>query len=156
MSLSGNPCDSTPFVDLSDTNPSSPILVVSQSSPDNTGLRSVENYVTIHPMVSPGVNMTVEQTSILKSYRDILLAHIPIYSDKVSIKYGIIPIGSSHHQNVSIRRKKGKDVGGEGVSGDTRQVSHPPTHIPLSSRLSSVSSPVTPGALREQPPINVT
>lgn len=53
-----------------------PIIESSESLPETTGV-------------------SIESSPLLGSYRDILLAHLPIYIDKVSSKPGVVPIGAT-------------------------------------------------------------
>jgi len=87
------------------------------------------------------------QDPLLASYRDILLAHLPVYSNKSSTREGVVPIGPLHCQNVIFRKNhKGGDMSDDlGGGGDS-------VAIPLSVRLANASIDNT-GALRESPQV---
>jgi len=101
----------------------------------------------------PSVSTPLSSSPLLSSYRDILLAHLPVYTDKASLKSGTSSMGASLRQNVTIRHGKAKKV----VEDVTENPPEPDPHlhesIPLSSHLSFSSSP---GALRAQPESTVT
>jgi len=61
------------------------------------------------------------------SYRDILVAHLPVYTDNLSSKEGVFPVEVDRFRDVTIRRKK---KGGR-IRGSTMT----DNFIPLSVRL---------------------
>jgi len=87
----------------------------------------------------------------IATYRDMLLAHLSIYSDKASPKEGVNLIRSYHRKNVTIRRKKGK---GRAISAsvDSGEPIQSPEYLPLYARIDLISATVETGALRESPP----
>jgi len=115
-----NPIDRSLLVDLCDSVPTSPVL---PSNPVPLLDFSFETPIVQASSVNPSTNEPVTSHSTpLTSYHDMLLAHLPIYSDKSSDKHGVSPIGSFHCQNVTIRRKKGVRKKGEIPSLDPGRV----------------------------------
>lgn len=61
-------------------------------------------------LLDPNVSIN-DSPQLLASYRDILLTHLPILSNKASSKPGVLPIGAFKHRDVTIRRIKGRARG---------------------------------------------
>jgi len=93
-------------------------------------------------IVSPGKSTHGPSDPILgtpmpSSYRDILVAHLPVYTDHNSTKEGVTPFGSDRFKDVTIRRKR-KGGRGRGVDVSSNSFSYD-SYIPLSVRLAGGS-----------------
>ena len=92
---------------------------LSCNSPSRSGIhRSID-----HPLGTP----------MPPSYRDILVAHLPVYTDKKSPKDGVSPIGLDRFRDVTIQHKR-KGGQGRGLADSLLSVTAD-SYIPLSVRL---------------------
>lgn len=66
------------------------------------------------------------------SYRDILVAHLPVYTDHLSTKEGVSPLGVDRYRDFTIRRKR---RGGRGIKDTSKHPTDCDSYIPLSVRL---------------------
>lgn len=131
--------DDRPTLEVGDQNTSHPAETEELVPPINR----LESFPPITPTCPP--RGPEPEDPLFASYRDILLAHLPVYSNKTSNKPGVLPIGPLC-RNVIYRRnpESGGDTTSPGHGGDT-------VAIPLSVRLNNAIS-ATNGALRASPP----
>lgn len=138
--------DSLPSPGPSLDSPASLTVLIPASTNESPGPPVVELSDSL-PVPSDSIN---DSPQLLASYRDILLAHFPIITDKVSSKPGVVPLGVVKHRNVTIRCIKGRargsaptfDPGPDRVSSE---------YIPLLVRLEMASFDSVSGALRDLP-----
>jgi len=117
---------------------------------------TVSTLVPSHTSELAPLGSFVDHSPLLASYRDMVISHLPVYSDNASTKIRVSPIGSVHCQNVTIRRKKGRPI---------RDIVSPlgldpyvpsPSHIPLSTRLCFATPSTDMEALRALPLTPIT
>ena len=93
---------------------------------------------------------------MLTSYRDALLAHLPVYTDHVSPKEGVFPVASNRYKDVTIRRHR-KGGRGKKFSNSHTEDSFVPLSVRLKDGTDSVHDVVSynallvSGALRDSP-----
>jgi len=103
-------------------------------------------------VTNTGPSVTTDSSSLLASYRDILLAHLPTFTDKSSPKPGVAPL---RYKDVTIRRLKRRARGTPPVI-DPGPVGTDDEYIPLSVRLDLATNELATGALRGKPISPVT
>lgn len=142
--------DTLPSPGPSLDNLASPTVLIPVSTDESPGPPVVDLSSSLSVLAD-----SIDSPQLLASYRDILLAHLPIISNKVSSKPGVIPLGAVKCRNVMIRRIKGW-VRGSAPSFDPGPDTVSSEYVPLSVRLAMASSDSVSGALRDMPIITVT
>lgn len=138
----GDTSTETVILDVGDSapSPSPTVATLPHQAPGCTSMDTIESLSELTPSVT-----TLLDSTLFTSYRDILLAHLPIYSDKASLKDEVQPLGPVHCQNVTIHQNYGRwrlqnKDSGTGIE-----------HIPLYTLLSTDSTLLDSRALRASP-----
>lgn len=140
-------CGGNPITDTVSSFSTSPIAPLINETGTEVPTAPPDSSSPVSSVDCTGPSVSTDSQHLMASYRDILLAHLPTFTDHPSTKPGVEPL---RFRDVSIRRLKRWARGsGSHIGPDTAETVD--GYIPLSVRLEMASVDLTSGALRDQP-----